>query len=980
MADSSEFRIVVKVDPAEAKAGLGQVKTELDEVGNALTAIGESVGLYELAHQALDLVESYEKVQNRLRNLTSSEEDLRSVTASLFQVAEQSRGSFNATADVYAKLARANQEVGFSQAQLLQVTKALNQEAVIQGRTSEDLTGIVGQLSIALQTGTLNARALRLIFRDFPDLASALETQLGATSREFKNLGQEGKISGEAIFNALLAASDGINDKFGKTIVTLDSAMTNLRNNFQQFVSSANESTGATHAAAEGIQFLADHVNALGGALAALGVLLSGEVLVRFGALASKATALTEGFQLMGAAGAAALGPLVVIGAAAGSIGVTIGKAADDVRALNEETTGANPSLTAYGQSMGFLETKIKALRAVLAANPDDQRALTLLEGYTSELGKVKDQYTQVSDAKKKSAALDQLVVNETRNLEEQVRILQLGNKEREVQTKLLETTQKLQASGITLTSDQKDELAGRLRNIQALTDSAKVLTDLRGPQEEYARRVQLATELLVAGTLTVEEYNRVLRSGGLTGELENLQRETDLLKFNAQQREIVLELRKAEEIEGRKLSGNEALAIVQAIQTRQALSEQAKVLEEINGPQEAYARRVEALTKLLEQGKISAFEYNQALSSKTPLGPAVPPELDRKFELGAQNERPTAGPLAETLAKMGEENDLLVLNNEQRTLAITLMQAQNSVGRTLTTDEIKQLTDLTAQHQELTDQLQGEERARAAVLSLQQEVLNNLQGPQEHLAGVQTQLNVLFNQGKISAEEFSRGLLQVDLAARQTDTSLEGGLARGFDKIKLQLNDVATTAENALVGAFNSANNALTQFVQTGKLNFASLASSILGDIAKIALQMAESQLFSGGGAGGGGGLLAGLFGGGGGAANFGLSSSQIAGGFFFAEGGDYSGKHPFIAGENGPEVVDPGGQGGRVIPSDQTRRLLGGGQAPVNVAPPQVHVHITNVDDPNKTSKALSTREGEKAIMNIISRNKEAVKRSLQ
>lgn len=969
MAGESEFKIVVKVDPTQAQAGLGKVKEDLGGINDLLATIGEAVGVHALAHQALELVESYEKVQNRLRNLTDGEQDLRETTESLFKVAEETRASFNSTADVYARLARANQDVGFSQGQLLQVTKALNQEAIIQGRSSEDLTGIVGQLSIALQTGTLNARALRLIFRDFPDIAAALETQLGATSREFKKLGQEGKISGEAIFNALLGASDVIDNKFGKTVVTLDTAVVNLKTHFQEYVSAQNESLGVTSKLADGVQFAADHVNILTGAITALGVVLSGELLAKF------LPKLIGGMQLVESGAAAIVAEASLLAAPFAEAAYFAVKIADENKRAAEAASGLGGELTEFGKAglvVQDLSNKVKSLRESLADNPGDKRAAQLLDEYNAQLSEATEHLDMMSEAKKKSHQTDQQILNETKSLDDQVRILQLGTKEREVQQKLLETTQKLQQQGITLSEDQKDELTSRIRNVQALTDTAKVLTDLRGPQEEYARKVQLATQLLAMETITVQEYNRAVNSGGFAGQLDALQKETDLLKFNSQQREIVVALKEAEKAVGHELSGAQALAIVQAVQTRQELTEQSKILEEINGPQQHYADRVAALSKLLEQGKITLFDYNQALSAKSPLGPAVPPDQPIPPPPGTQFAPPTTGPLAETLAKMKEENELLALTNEERTQAMALSQAQASVGRTLTAQETAQIVEQTKAHQQLTEQLDAEQKARQTVAALQQEVLTNLQGPLAHLAGVQTQLNVLFREGKISAEEYSRGLLQVDLAARQTDTSLEGGLHRGLDKIKLQVADVAGTAEGAMVGAFNRANDALTNFVQTGKLNFDQLASSILGDIAKIALQMAENSLFSGGG------LLAGLLGGGG---NFGLSGDQIAMGFTgHAKGGDYPPGMPFLAGENGPEIVDPGGQGGRVIPHEQTRSLLRGGNGPVHVSPPQVHVHITNVDDPSKVQAALSSREGEKAIMNVIARNKESVRRSIQ
>jgi lambda family phage tail tape measure protein len=101
-----------------------------------------------------------------------------------------------------------------------------------------------------------------------------------------------------------------------------------------------------------------------------------------------------------------------------------------------------------------------------------------------------------------------------------------------------------------------------------------------------------------------------------------------------------------------------------------------------------------------------------------------------------------------------------------------------------------------------------------------------------------------------------------------------------------------STFMEDALGSAFESASDALADFVTTGKLDFKSLADSILKDLTKLAL----NDIFKGGG----GGFLSGLFGGGGGL--FGGGGQQSTGGglgslfsglsglFGFANGGGFT------------------------------------------------------------------------------------------
>ncbi len=69
-----------------------------------------------------------------------------------------------------------------------------------------------------------------------------------------------------------------------------------------------------------------------------------------------------------------------------------------------------------------------------------------------------------------------------------------------------------------------------------------------------------------------------------------------------------------------------------------------------------------------------------------------------------------------------------------------------------------------------------------------------------------------------------------------------------------------------------------------------------------------------------------------------------------------------PFLVGERGPELFMPPTTG-MVVPNDALGRMG---------APPEVNVQVINIDDAKAIPEAISTREGENAVMNIITRNK--------
>ena len=137
-------------------------------------------------------------------------------------------------------------------------------------------------------------------------------------------------------------------------------------------------------------------------------------------------------------------------------------------------------------------------------------------------------------------------------------------------------------------------------------------------------------------------------------------------------------------------------------------------------------------------------------------------------------------------------------------------------------------------------------------------------------------------------------------------------GARAALNEYSQQAQDVAGMAHSAFTNAFQGMEDALVNFVTTGKLNFKQLAASILSDLARIEIRILLSK------------VLQSMFGGGGGdggaAAANGLSDSGYGLDFtpHFAGGTNYAPGGMATVGENGPEQIFLP-RGSRVIPNGQ-------------------------------------------------------------
>jgi lambda family phage tail tape measure protein len=251
-------------------------------------------------------------------------------------------------------------------------------------------------------------------------------------------------------------------------------------------------------------------------------------------------------------------------------------------------------------------------------------------------------------------------------------------------------------------------------------------------------------------------------------------------------------------------------------------------------------------------------------------------------------------------------------------------------------------------------------------------------------------QLNEERDRGSISIAYYNTRMQDMKYAEGATIAALEDGWER-LDKAQSsamlglisgmqnwidQGRDVAGMVSQSFTDAFGSMNDALVNFVQTGKLNFADLGKSIIADLTRMELRIAESQILE---------AILGAFM----PSATGIASSYMAGGgatyaasgvnwnVGYLGGGRAMGGqvlpgsiHPVV--ENGPELLSTpqgtylmmGDTGGQVEPLG--RPLKGGAGAGGNV---YLNVEVKGGDGNAKVSKSESTDgQGNKLISLVI------------
>lgn len=179
----------------------------------------------------------YTSLEGRLRLVTRETESLADTQARLFQVAQQTTTAYEATVNLYTRLTRGAKDVITSQEDMLRITTAVNQSYLVSGATAQEAAGSLIQFTQALQSGVLQGEELRSIREGAPRLFEAIiqgaqETSpwLEVTRQNFRDLAAEGKITTEVIARALLSQADAIDREYSTLPMTVERAMTRVRN------------------------------------------------------------------------------------------------------------------------------------------------------------------------------------------------------------------------------------------------------------------------------------------------------------------------------------------------------------------------------------------------------------------------------------------------------------------------------------------------------------------------------------------------------------------------------------------------------------------------------------------------------------------------------------------------------------------------------------------------------------------------------
>jgi tape measure domain-containing protein len=172
--------------------------------------------------------------------------EVKRALSEIYDIANRAGQEYNATGDLFSKIARNQKELGLFTEQSLQLTEIISKAMTIGGGSAASQSAALVQLGQALGSGTLRGDELNSIIEQSPRLAQSIAEAFGVTVGKLKDLGSQGKLTAKELANGLLKQAEKIDAEFEKMPKTFARGMLLIKNAYGRFINDLNRASRAS--------------------------------------------------------------------------------------------------------------------------------------------------------------------------------------------------------------------------------------------------------------------------------------------------------------------------------------------------------------------------------------------------------------------------------------------------------------------------------------------------------------------------------------------------------------------------------------------------------------------------------------------------------------------------------------------------------------------------------------------------------------
>ena len=481
-------------------------------------------------------IQTFEKLDIRLRSLTNSAEDYANTQDYLRAKADELNVGIETLSDGYARLLVLQNSGVLNREQVNQLSEGLVNAAARLGASGADIERVLFGLSQGLSAGTLRAEELNQVVEPLPGLLQALDSAAGLTAGGFRRMVNAGEVTSTFFAGTLVKALESYAGAAQELDGTVSGSLTKLNNAWVELARTIGESgiidfiTDLTEAMATSIGVATKAVQGQMAFAEATGIVEKIAFItargVKVAFLAVQTVVLNFAQGILGALNAIQQTALFVVNSITGKQyeGITALKDLQDVMiaTMVDNAKQINDSF-----DLGPDRATINQIRKLQEEQMRLQQEAELARS-KAEQKRVQEQRDK-SAADKKQAEEDKKTVkrldDQRKKIEQVTQALKFRNEQllRDEQTQ--EIYNQIKSAGVELLSREGQEIANLVREYfrlqevkeqeaeveerkKRLIEEIKQITEENiSAQERYNKRMEELNELLEEGAINYEEF-----------------------------------------------------------------------------------------------------------------------------------------------------------------------------------------------------------------------------------------------------------------------------------------------------------------------------------------------------------------------------------------------------------------------------------------------------------------------------------------
>ena len=253
------------------KQAESNINRMFNSVGQQAMGLGRTLGVGLGAAAAIEgarrLIDASTRIDNALKVAGLSGTELTAVYDKLFQSAQNNSAPLESLVQLYGRAALVQKELGVSTGELLKFTDSVAVALRVSGKSAQESSGALLQLSQALGAGTVRAEEFNSMMEGALPIVQAAAngiTEAGGSVSKLKNLVNDGKVSSEAFFRGFQAGAHTLNQQVAGATMTVAQGFERVQNAAIDAARRINEAAGISKSAAGVLDGLGAVVTKLG--------------------------------------------------------------------------------------------------------------------------------------------------------------------------------------------------------------------------------------------------------------------------------------------------------------------------------------------------------------------------------------------------------------------------------------------------------------------------------------------------------------------------------------------------------------------------------------------------------------------------------------------------------------------------------------------------------------------------------------------